>query len=438
MSELHGWRRPADLPSLPEVFGTIRAPRGASKFRRFLAYVGPGYLVAVGYMDPGNWATDIAGGATFGYKLLSVILLSNFAAMFLQILAAKLGLVGRRDLAQACRDAYPKPLAMFLWLTAEIGIIACDLAEVLGAAIALNLLFGLPLPLGVALTVLDVFIVLALQGRSFRWVEGIVMGLIALMMGIFITELVLSNPDWAAVGRGFLPTSELLTDHRMLYLGMGILGATVMPHNLYLHSSIVQSRSAEDDSLADRLKFAYLDSTLALILALFVNAAILILSCDAFHRTGHTGVAEIGEAYKLLNPLLGATVAAPLFALALLASGQNSTLTGTIAGQIVMEGFIGWRIPPWARRLISRSLALLPALVVTWLYGEKGSGDLLVLSQVILSLQLPFAIVPLVQFTSDRSKMGEQVNAPWARALGWGIAATIIGLNLYLLLPGHS
>jgi manganese transport protein len=386
-------------------------------------------------MDPGNWATDIAAGSVYNYSLLSVVLIANFIAIFLQALSAKLGIVSERDLAQACRDAYSRPVSIGLWLSAEIGIIACDVAEVLGAAIALNLLFHIPLVWGVALTALDVLIVLALQHKGFRLVEAFVITLIGTMMVIFGLEIAYSRPDWTATMRGFIPTSQIVTDPKMLYIALGILGATVMPHNLYLHSSIVQTRrhgrSAAD--VRDALRYSYTDSTVALMLALFVNAAILIVSAATFYRTGHHEVGEIQDAYKLLSPLLGVAVATPLFAVALLASGQNSTLTGTLAGQIVLEGFTEFRIPQWLRRMISRTLAIVPSIFVVAWYGDKGIGALLLFSQVILSAQLAFAVIPLVQFTSDRTKMGEFVNGTVTRCVGWGLAVIIAGLNAYLI-----
>ncbi|HWG33247.1 MAG TPA: Nramp family divalent metal transporter [Gemmatimonadaceae bacterium] len=431
----HGWKRLSIIPSLPEVNRSIHVPDKRYIWRRALAFAGPGYLIAVGYMDPGNWATDIAAGSLYNYSLLSVVLIANFIAIFLQALSAKLGIVSERDLAQACRDAYPRPVSIGLWLSAEIGIIACDIAEVLGAAIALNLLFHLPLVWGVALTALDVLIVLALQNKGFRLIEAFVVTLIITMMVIFGFEIAYSKPDWAATMRGFIPTSQIVTDPKMLYIALGILGATVMPHNLYLHSSIVQTRrhgrSVAD--LRDALKYSYTDSTVALMLALFVNAAILVVSAATFYRTGHHEVGEIQDAYKLLSPLLGVAVATPLFAVALLASGQNSTLTGTLAGQIVLEGFTEFRIPAWLRRMISRMLAIVPSIFVVAWYGNRGMGALLLFSQVILSAQLSFAVIPLVQFTSDRTKMGEFVNGTVTRWIGWGLAALIAGLNAYLI-----
>ena len=432
----HGWKRLSVIPSLPEVNRSIHVPGKQYIWRRALAFAGPGYLIAVGYMDPGNWATDIAAGSLYNYSLLSVVLIANFIAIFLQALSAKLGIVSERDLAQACRDAYPRPVSIGLWLSAEIGIIACDIAEVLGAAIALNLLFHLPLVWGVALTALDVLIVLALQNKGFRLIEAFVVTLIITMMVIFGFEIAYSRPDWAATMRGFIPTSQIVTDPKMLYIALGILGATVMPHNLYLHSSIVQTRrhgrSVAD--LRDSLKYAYTDSTIALMLALFVNAAILIVSAATFYRTGHHEVGEIQDAYKLLSPLLGVAVATPLFAVALLASGQNSTLTGTLAGQIVLEGFTEFRIPAWLRRMISRMLAIVPSIFVVAWYGDRGMGALLLFSQVVLSAQLSFAVIPLIQFTSDRTKMGEFVNGTVTKCIGWGLAAVIAGLNAYLVL----
>ena len=430
-----GWKHPAPRVSLPEVNRSINVPKNARFLRRLFAFVGPGYLVAVGYMDPGNWATDISGGAVYNYRLLSVVLISNFMAIFLQALSAKLGIVTGRDLAQACRDSYNKPLSVALWLSAEVAIVACDIAEVIGAAIALNLLFHIPLILGVALTALDVLLVLALQSKGFRWIETLVIALIATMMAIFAIELVYAHPDWSGVLSGFLPRTEILHDPKMLYISLGILGATVMPHNLYLHSSIVQTRNygRSQAELKDAIRLAYTDSTVALTLALFVNAAILILAAAAFYRSGHHEIGDIQGAYQLLTPLLGAALATPLFALALLASGQNSTLTGTMAGQIVLEGFTRWHIAPWLRRLISRGLAIAPALVAVGIYGESGTGKLLIFSQVVLSAQLSFAVIPLIQFTSDKAKMGPFVNGVWTKTFGWLIAAGIAGLNAYLI-----
>ena len=431
----NGWRLPQGSVSLPEVHGSIAVPLGAGFWRKVLAFAGPGYLVAVGYMDPGNWATDLAGGAQYGYTLLSVIMLSNFMAILLQALALRLGIASGRDLAQACRDSYSRPTTIALWVLCEIAIAACDLAEVIGAAIALNLLFGLPLIWGVCLTALDVLVVLFLQHKGFRYVEALVIALIVLIAGSFAIELWLSKPAWGPVALGFIPSPEILRNGNMLYIAIGILGATVMPHNLYLHSSIVQTRKYLDtqDGRAEAIRFATIDSSFALMFALFINAAILIMSAAVFHGTGHESVAEIGDAYQLLSPLLGTKLASILFAVALLCSGQNATLTGTLAGQIVMEGFINLRLRPWLRRLITRLIAIVPAVVVILLYGESGTGKLLILSQVILSLQLSFAVFPLVMFTSDRRKMGSFVSPWWLQALAWPVAIIIAVLNAWLL-----
>jgi manganese transport protein len=400
-----------------------------------LAFAGPGYLVAVGYMDPGNWATDIGGGAKFGYTLLSVILISNVMAMILQALSAKLGIVTGRDLAQACRESYSRPVAIGLWIVCEIAIAACDLAEVLGSAVALKLLFGLPLLAGVLITALDVLIVLALQGRGFRLIEAFVITLIASIALCFAYEIFFAQPIWREAAVGFIPRLEILRNREMLYIAIGILGATVMPHNLYLHSSIVQTRAFATDASGKReaIRYATFDSTLALGFALFVNAAILVLGAAAFHTRGLHNVAEIADAYKLLTPVLGASLASTLFACALLASGQNSTLTGTLAGQIVMEGFLNLRLKPWLRRLITRVMAIVPAVIVIGLYGEGKVTSLLILSQVVLSFQLPFAVIPLVQFTSDRVKMGAFANSRFTTVLAWIVAAAILGFNFELL-----
>jgi len=408
VQDLAGWRYPRTLPSLPESHHTVAVPRGVSFWRKALAFAGPGYMVAVGYMDPGNWATDLAGGARFGYLLLSVILISNLMAILLQALALKLGIVTGRDLAQACRDHYSRPVSFALWVLCEIAIAACDLAEVIGSAIALNLLFGIPLVWGVCLTALDVLLILLLQHKGFRYLEAFVITLVATIGICFAVELVMARPDVAAVLHGLVPRPEIITNPAMLYIAIGILGATVMPHNLYLHSSIVQTRKVLPDveSKREAIRFATLDSTVALLFAFFINAAILILAAATFHQTGHQDVADIGDAYRLLAPLLGTGLASTLFAVALLASGQNSTITGTLAGQIVMEGFLNIRLPAWLRRLITRLIAIIPAVIVTALYGEHGAGSLLILSQVILSLQLSFAVVPLVHFTSQRKQMG--------------------------------
>lgn len=433
--ELRGWQRPRFAPSLPESFRTVSIPGGGSAWRKALAFAGPGYMVAVGYMDPGNWATDLAGGARFGYTLLSVILLSNLMAILLQSLALKLGIVTGRDLAQACRDHYSPRTSFILWILCEIAIAACDLAEVIGSAIALNLLFGIPLVWGVVLTAADVLLILLLQQTGFRRLEAFVIALVLTIGVCFAVELVLAKPSIMAIAGGLIPRAEVVTNPAMLYIAIGILGATVMPHNLYLHSSIVQTRDFGPDDGAKReaVKWATIDSTAALLFAFLINAAILILSAAAFHGSGHQDVADIGDAHRLLAPLLGTTAASVMFAIALLASGQNSTITGTLAGQIVMEGFLNIRLPPWLRRLITRLIAIIPAVIVTALYGEKGTGALLVLSQVILSLQLSFAVVPLVKFTSDRRKMGTFANGPVLRVTAWAVAVVIIGLNLWLL-----
>ena len=428
-----GWRRARVTPSLAEVYRSVPIS-GTTWWRKILAFAGPGYLVAVGYMDPGNWATDLAGGSQFGYTLLAVILISNLMAILLQGLASKLGIVTGRDLAQACRDHYSKPVVWFLWIICELAIAACDLAEVIGSAIALNLLFNIPLPMGIAITALDVLIVLYLQNKGFRVLEALVITLIATVGICFMFEIILSKPPIAGVMRGFLPSTEIVTNPAMLYVAVGILGATVMPHNLYLHSSIVQTRRYEEtvEGKKEAVKFAFIDSTIALSFALFINAAILIVAAATFHTSGHNDVAEIQDAYKLLTPLLGAG-ASTMFALALLASGQNSTLTGTLAGQIVMEGFLNIRLRPWLRRLITRGIAIIPAAIVAVAYGESGTARLLVLSQVILSMQLSFAVFPLVKFTSQKIKMGEFVNPMWLRILAYIVAGVIAALNIWLL-----
>jgi manganese transport protein len=430
-----GWRLESGSKSLPEVHGSVAIPEGAGFWRKLFAFAGPGYLVAVGYMDPGNWATDLAGGARYGYTLLSVIMISNLMAILLQALAARLGIASGRDLAQACRDSFSKPVTIVLWVLCEIAIAACDLAEVIGAAIALNLLFDLPLLWGVCLTALDVLIVLFLQQKGFRYVEALVVALILLIASSFAIELWLARPEWTAVAAGFIPRTEILKNADMLYIAIGILGATVMPHNLYLHSSIVQTRKYGDSpaSRGEAIRFASIDSGVALMFALFINGAILVMSAAVFHGSGNENVADINDAYVLLAPLLGTTMASVLFAVALLCSGQNATLTGTLAGQIVMEGFINLRLRPWLRRLVTRLIAIIPAVIVVYIYGERGAGPLLILSQVILSLQLPFAVFPLVMFTSDPAKMGQFVNPLWVKLLAWTVAVIIGGLNLYLL-----
>ncbi len=401
-----------------------------------LAFAGPGYLVAVGYMDPGNWATDLGGGSKFGYTLLSVVLVSSLMAIFLQALSARLGIATGRDLAQACREHYSPRVRVALWVLCEVAIAACDLAEVLGSAVALKLLFGLPLLAGVLLTGLDVLIVLGLQGCGFRWVEAMVIALIATIAACFAYEIFISQPLWREAAAGLIPTADLLRNRQMLYLSIGILGATVMPHNLYLHSSIVQTRAFGHlaGEKREAIRYAVFDSTMALGFAFFINAAILVLGAAVFHRRGLTGVADISQAYRLLSPALGAGLASTIFAGALLCSGQNSTLTGTLAGQIVMEGFLHLRMKPWMRRLMTRSLAIIPAALVIGLAGERQATGLLILSQVVLSFQLPFAVVPLIQFTNDPQKMGEFANPRWVAVLAWFVAACIIALNALLLI----
>jgi manganese transport protein len=429
-----GWKA-STTRSLPEVHGTVPIPLTGGPWKKMMAFAGPGYLVAVGYMDPGNWATDLQGGARYGYTLLSVIMISNLMAILLQSMSARLGIASGRDLAQACRDAYSRRTTLVLWVLCEIAIAACDLAEVLGSAIALQLLFGLPLIWGVCLTSLDVLIVLYMQHRGFRYVELIVVTLILGIAGCFAVELAMARPALGAMMTGFIPRTEILKNPEMLYISIGILGATVMPHNLYLHSSIVQTRKYgdSDESKAEAIHYASIDSAVALMSALFINGAILVMAAAVFHGTAHEGVAEIGDAYKLLSPLLGSAAASVLFAIALLCSGQNATLTGTLAGQIVMEGFLDIRLRPWLRRLITRLLAILPAVVVILLYGERGTGPLIILSQVVLSLQLPFAIFPLVQFTSDPKVMGRFTSSWWIKALAWPVVVIIAVLNVYLL-----
>jgi manganese transport protein len=430
-----GWRKAAAEASLPEVHRSIVVPSTASFWRKLFAFAGPGFMVAVGYMDPGNWATDLAGGAQFGYTLLCVIMISNLMAIFLQHLCVKLGIATGRDLAQACRDHYPTPIVWFLWLLCEIQIAACDLAEVVGSAIALQLLFGIPLVYGCVITAADVLVVLFLQSKGFRYLEAIVVTLIATIGVCFAVELSWSRPGIAGILTGFIPRAEILKNQAMLYVSIGIIGATVMPHNLYLHSSIVQTRKYEQTPAGKReaIKFATIDSSVALMFALLINAAILVLSATAFHWSGHQEVAEIQDAYKLLTPLLGVPIASGVFIFALLASGQNSTLTGTLAGQIIMEGFINIRLRPWLRRVITRALAIVPAVCVIGYFGEGKTTELLIASQVVLSMQLGFAVWPLMRFTGEKVKMGEFVNPFWIKILGWTTAMIIIILNLKLL-----
>ena len=425
-----------EQPSLPEANSSIAVPTGGVWFRRLFAFMGPGYMISVGYMDPGNWATDIAGGSQFGYTLLFVIMLSNLMAILLQALAARLGIVTGRDLAQACRAYYPRQLNFVLWIACELAIIACDLAEVIGTAIALNLLFGIPLIGGALIAALDAFLVLFLMQRGFRWLEAFIASLLLVIFVCFAIQIVAAAPPVAAVLGGLLvPSREIVTNPAMLYIAIGMIGATVMPHNLYLHSSLVQTRAypRTEPGKRDAIKWATLDSTIALMLALFVNASIVIVAAVAFYGTGHREVAEIGQAFELLSPLLGLGIASVLFAVALLASGLNSTVTATLAGQIVMEGFLQLRLPQWLRRLITRGIAIVPVIVVTAIYGERGTAELLVLSQVVLSMQLPFAVIPLVHFVSDRRRMGSFVVARWVSLLAWAIATLIVALNLKLI-----
>src|SRR3954466_15591210 len=433
-----GWRSGSATDaqrSLSEVNATIPIPIGGHWFRRLLAFAGPGYMVSVGYMDPGNWATDLAGGAQFGYTLLSVILLSNVMAILLQALAARLGIVTDRDLAQARRDSFSKPRNPLLWVACEAAIIACDLAEVIGTAIALQLLFGIPLIGGALIAALDAFLLLLLMNKGFRFLEAFVIALLIVIAACFTVQVIAAAPPVGAMLRGFVPSAAIVTNPAMLYIAIGIIGATVMPHNLYLHSSIVQTRAypRNDAGRRDAIKWATTDSTIALMLALFINAAILVVAAATFHTSGHADVAEIGQAFELLSPLLGLGVASTLFAVALLASGLNSTVTATLAGQIVMEGFLDLRLPSWARRLLTRGIAIVPVVVVTALYGERGTGNLLVFSQVVLSMQLPFAVIPLVRFVSDRRKMGDFAISRSVAALAWIVAGIIVVLNLKLL-----
>ena len=427
---------PENKPSLPEVHRSIRVPNSKSFWRKMLAYAGPGYLVSVGYIDPGNWATDIAGGAKFGYTLLTVILMSNLMAILLQSLCVRLGVATGRDLAQACRDYFNPKVNFCLWVLCEIAIAACDLAELLGSAIALQLLFGIPLIWGVCITALDVLVLLFLQHKGFRYTEALVIMLVATVGICFTAEILFSRPDMGGILLGYLPKEKILHNSEMLYIAIGILGATVMPHNLYLHSAIVQTRDWQPNTKKrwEAIKFGTIDSTFALSLALFINSAILIISAATFHFSGNQNVAEIQDAYKLLSPLLGVSAASAIFGIALLASGQSSTLTATLAGQIVMEGFLQFRLPSWLRRLVTRLLAIIPALITIIIFGEHSTSRLIVLSQVILSLQLPFAVIPLVMFTSNRRLMGEFVNPLWLKSLAWGVATVIVGLNVWLLL----
>jgi len=431
-----GWRHDRGEASLSDVHRSIAVRTQGSTWRRAAAFVGPGYLVAVGYMDPGNWATSLAGGSKFGYALLVVALVSNIMAIVLQALCARLAIASGRDLAQACRDAFPKPVALGLWFMAEVAIIATDIAEVIGTAIGLNLIFGIPLEIGVIITALDVFLILYLQRLGFRWVEALIITLLGVIAVCFAIQIGLADPDWGAVIKGFAPTTQIVTNPEMLYLALGILGATVMPHNLYLHSGIVQTRAYGETIPEKRhaLKFATIDSTVALMFALTINASILILAAATFNKTGRVDVAELGEAHALLAPLLGLAIAPTLFGIALLCCGINSTVTATLAGQIVMEGFLKIKLPPWLRRLITRAIAIIPAAIVTIWYGESGTARLLILTQVVLSLQLSFAVFPLVMFTASRAKMGELVAPRWLTTFAGLIAVVIAVLNVKLLI----
>ena len=431
----HATASSAGVVSLPEVHRSVAVPNAGGFMRKLFAFMGPGYLVAVGYMDPGNWATSLAGGSAFGYTLLAVALTSSLMAILLQALCARIGVATGRDLAQLCRDRFPRFVALPLWLFAEVAICATDLAELIGTAIALELLFGIPLLLGVVLTALDAFLILWLQNKGMRWLEALIFGFIVLIFGCFAVQIVMSDPEWGAVLMGYVPSASIITDQTQLYIAMGILGATVMPHNLYLHTAVVQSRAwAEDDAgKREAIRFATIDSTIALSLALLINSAILITAAATFHTTGNTEVAEIQDAYQLMAPLLGSQLAAKLFAIALLLCGISATVTATLSGQVVMEGFLRFRLPPVTRRLVTRLIAIVPAVVVTWIYGTSGTAQLLILSQVILSIQLPFAVIPLLMFASDRGRLGGLATPGWQLVLGWACAAVIVALNLKLL-----
>jgi manganese transport protein len=431
----HATASSAGVVSLPEVHRSVAVPNAGGFMRKLFAFMGPGYLVAVGYMDPGNWATSLAGGSAFGYTLLAVALTSSLMAILLQALCARIGVATGRDLAQLCRDRFPRFVALPLWLFAEVAICATDLAELIGTAIALELLFGIPLLLGVVLTALDAFLILWLQNKGMRWLEALIFGFIVLIFGCFAVQIVMSDPEWGAVLMGYVPSASIITDQTQLYIAMGILGATVMPHNLYLHTAVVQSRAwAEDDAgKREAIRFSTIDSTIALSLALLINSAILITAAATFHTTGNTEVAEIQDAYQLMAPLLGSQLAAKLFAIALLLCGISATVTATLSGQVVMEGFLRFRLPPVTRRLVTRLIAIVPAVVVTWIYGTSGTAQLLILSQVILSIQLPFAVIPLLMFASDRGRLGGLATPGWQLVLGWACAAVIVALNLKLL-----
>ncbi|AWU42659.1 Nramp family divalent metal transporter [Blattabacterium punctulatus] len=432
---IKGWRKENKSPSLSEVFSTVYVPKKKGIWRKFFAFTGPGLLIAVGYMDPGNWATDIAGGSKFGYMLLSVIFISNIFAIILQHLSLKLGIVCERDLAQACRDHYPPFISFILWILCEIAIASCDLAEIIGSVLALKLLFGIPITWGVLITTIDVLLILFFQYKGFRYIESVVAVLIFTILICFSFEIISSKPEILPILKGIIPNPEIIKNSHSFYISIGILGATVMPHNLYLHSSIIQTRNYQRTIEGKKMaiKYATIDSTLSLSLAFFINAAILIISAATFHKYGHTEVADILDAHKLLSPILGSSLSGVFFALALLASGQNSTLTGTLSGQIVMEGFLHIRLKPWVRRLITRLIAIVPAMIASIIYGEKGTAELLIISQIILSIQLSFAIIPLVNFTGDYNKMGLFVNGPFLKILSWFITIIIVLLNLVLL-----
>lgn len=430
-----GWIRKIDSISLEEVNNSVKIPpANASFLRKLLAFMGPGALVAVGYVDPGNWATSIEGGSEFGYTLLSVILIASLIATLMQEMAARLGIATSMDLAQATSASVGKKLSFFLWILTEVAIIATDIAEVIGSAIALKLLFNIPILLGVTITTLDVLLLLLLQKRSFRIIESVVIILMATIFIIFAYEILLSNPNVTDLVQGYIPSSDIVTNPSILFVGLGILGATVMPHNLYLHSSIIQTRSYErtEKGKKEAVNFARIDSIFSLTIAFLINSMILILGASAFYGNGQV-VSGIEDAYALLAPTIGASIASTLFAIALLASGQNSTITGTLSGQIVMEGFIHLRVKPWVRRIITRLLAVIPVFIVTIIAGENGTTDLLIFSQVILSMQLPFALVPLVLFTSDKHKMGSFVNSTWVKLVAWTATVIIICLNVYLI-----
>jgi len=425
----------AGVVSLPEVHRSVAVPNAGGFMRKLFAFMGPGYLVAVGYMDPGNWATSLAGGSAFGYTLLAVALTSSLMAILLQALCARIGVATGRDLAQLCRDRFPRWVAWPLWLFAEVAICATDLAELIGTAIALELLFGIPLLFGVVLTALDAFLILWLQNKGMRWLEALIFGFIVLIFGCFAVQIALSDPEWGAVLMGYVPSASIITDQTQLYIALGILGATVMPLNLYLHTAVVQSRAWAEDEAGKReaIRFSTIDSTIALSLALLINSAILITAAATFHTSGNTEVAEIQDAYQLMAPLLGSQLAAKLFAIALLLCGISATVTATLSGQVVMEGFLRFRLPPVTRRLVTRLIAIVPAVVVTWIYGTSGTAQLLILSQVILSIQLPFAVIPLLMFASDRGRLGRLATPGWQLVLGWACAAVIVALNLKLL-----